>query len=73
MPKVLEILRSRPITGFCAPPTFFRAMVQENDNSLFKFKHLKYCISGGEALNEEVIRAWKDKVVGMSFSVLAKP
>ena len=65
VPKVMEILRTRPINGFCAPPTFFRSMIQENDKSLFKFKALKYCITGGEAINHEVIRAWKDRVEGI--------
>jgi len=59
--KVLEILCTRPIKGFCAPPTLYRSMVQETDPSLFNFMSLEYSITGGEAINAEVVREWKDK------------
>jgi len=64
VPKVLEILRTRPVNGFCAPPTLFRAMVQENDKKLFKLKALKYCVTGGEALSDATIQAWNERVDG---------
>jgi acetyl-CoA synthetase/medium-chain acyl-CoA synthetase len=44
---------------FCAPPTEFRLLVKE-DLSGFAVSNLRECVSAGEPLNPEVIRAWKD-------------
>ncbi|ODN06082.1 Acyl-coenzyme A synthetase ACSM3, mitochondrial [Orchesella cincta] len=56
---VLEALRTKPVTKLCAPPTLFRAMVAEANQS-FQFKSLRYAVGAGEAVNPEVIRAWKE-------------
>ncbi|CAL8109263.1 unnamed protein product [Orchesella dallaii] len=57
---VLDVLRTKPITRLCAPPTLYRAMVAESNQS-FQFNSLRYAIGAGEAVNPEVIRAWKEK------------
>ena len=44
---------------FCAPPTEFRLLVKE-DLSRFAVPRLRECVSAGEPLNPEVIRAWRD-------------
>ncbi len=44
---------------FCAPPTEFRMLVKENLAD-FRFPALRECVSAGEPLNPEVIRAWRD-------------
>ncbi len=44
---------------FCAPPTEFRLLVKE-DLSELRFPLLRECVSAGEPLNPEVIRAWRD-------------
>jgi acetyl-CoA synthetase/medium-chain acyl-CoA synthetase len=44
---------------FCAPPTEFRLLVKE-DLSRFSAPRLRECVSAGEPLNPEVIRAWRD-------------
>ena len=44
---------------FCAPPTEFRMLVKE-DLSRVRFERLRECVSAGEPLNPEVIRAWQD-------------
>jgi len=36
-------------------------MVQEKDNSLFQFKSLGVCSGGGEPINTEVAKLWKQK------------
>jgi acyl-coenzyme A synthetase/AMP-(fatty) acid ligase len=59
--KVMDVLCKRPITAFCAAPTLFRSMIQETDESLFKFNNLRLSIAGGEALNHEVLESWKAK------------
>jgi acetyl-CoA synthetase/medium-chain acyl-CoA synthetase len=44
---------------FCAPPTEFRLLVKE-DLSGFSVPNLRECVSAGEPLNPEVIRAWQE-------------
>jgi len=44
---------------FCAPPTEFRLLVKE-DLSRFEAPNLRECVSAGEPLNPEVIRAWQE-------------
>jgi acyl-coenzyme A synthetase/AMP-(fatty) acid ligase len=43
---------------FCAPPTEFRLLVKQ-DLSRLRFRNLRECVSAGEPLNPEVIRAWE--------------
>jgi acetyl-CoA synthetase/medium-chain acyl-CoA synthetase len=44
---------------FCAPPTEFRLLVKE-DLIRLRVSRLRECVSAGEPLNPEVIRAWRD-------------
>ncbi len=44
---------------FCAPPTEFRMLVKE-DLSRLRVARLRECVSAGEPLNPEVIRAWRE-------------
>jgi acetyl-CoA synthetase/medium-chain acyl-CoA synthetase len=44
---------------FCAPPTEFRMLVKQ-DLSRLALPNLRECVSAGEPLNPEVIRAWRD-------------
>jgi acetyl-CoA synthetase/medium-chain acyl-CoA synthetase len=44
---------------FCAPPTEFRLLVKQ-DLSGLRVPGLRECVSAGEPLNPEVIRAWQD-------------
>uniref|UniRef100_A0A8C0ZIQ0 medium-chain acyl-CoA ligase n=1 Tax=Cyanistes caeruleus TaxID=156563 RepID=A0A8C0ZIQ0_CYACU len=58
-PEVIAKTLSRyPITAFCTAPTAFRMLVQ-HDVSSYKFPSLKHCVTGGEALNPEVLVKWK--------------
>lgn len=57
---VLDVLRSKPISTLCAPPTLYRTMVLEPENA-FQFKALKKAMGAGEMVNTEVMRAWKEK------------
>lgn len=59
--KILEVLHTKPITTFCAPPTMFKSMIQVQDSNLFKFHSLRYCVGGGEAVNAEVGKVWSQK------------
>jgi acetyl-CoA synthetase/medium-chain acyl-CoA synthetase len=44
---------------FCAPPTEFRMLVKD-DLSRLRAPRLRECLSAGEPLNPEVIRAWRE-------------
>ena len=55
----IGLLQRFPINVFCAPPTVYRILVQ-NDISGLKNAHLRDAVSAGEPLNAEVINTWKE-------------
>lgn len=55
---LLRAMEQYGVTTFCAPPTAYRMLIQM-DLSKYKLK-LRHCMSAGEPLNPEVIKAWKD-------------
>ncbi len=57
--EALEMLERHPVTTFLAPATAFRMFAQEPLRRR-RFRTLRHCISGGEALNAEVIAAWRE-------------
>lgn len=57
--ETLELLRDHPITTFCAAPTIYRLLVQE-DLRAYSFPALRSCTGAGEPLNPEVIQVWRD-------------
>lgn len=58
--KILTLIQNYGVTRFCAPPTAYRMLVQE-DLSRYNFSKLDHCMSAGEPLNAEVIETWKKK------------
>ena len=54
----LEMLERFPITTFFAPPTAYRMFVQEPLEK-YAFRTLRHCMGAGEAVNPEVIDAWR--------------
>lgn len=58
-PIILSIIRAHEVTSFCAPPTLYRLLVQENLKT-YDLSCLRQCTAAGEPLNPEVIRAWRD-------------
>jgi len=54
---LLRAMEKYGVTTFCAPPTVYRLLIQM-DLSKYNLK-LRHCMSAGEPLNPEVIRAWK--------------
>ncbi len=61
----LAMLEKYPVTTFCAPPTAYRLLVQE-DLQKYRFTRLRHCVSAGEPLNPEVIAAWQ-KMTGLTI------
>ncbi|MDI6896342.1 AMP-binding protein [Methanocella conradii] len=55
--NLLEKTTKYKVTTFCAPPTIYRFLINE-DLSKFDFSHLKYCVVAGEPLNPEVYYKW---------------
>ncbi len=55
--ETLYLLENHPISNFCAPPTIYRMLVQNNIEGS-KLSHLKHCVSAGEALNPEAMNQW---------------
>jgi acetyl-CoA synthetase len=57
--ELLPLIEKYGITSFCAPPTIYRMLVMA-DLKKYDFTELRHCISAGEMINPEVIRAWKE-------------
>ena len=56
--KMLEVMRDYPITTYCAPPTMYRFMIQE-DVRAYDLSSIKHYTTAGEPLNPEVYNQWK--------------
>jgi acetyl-CoA synthetase len=57
--EILPLIETYGITTFCCPPTIYRMLILA-DLDKFDFTELRHCVSAGEPLNPEVIKAWKD-------------
>lgn len=51
--KIMRVMEKYHVTSFCAPPTIYRFMIQE-DFSKYDLSALKYCTTAGEALEPAV-------------------
>lgn len=60
VPKnLLEVITKYRVTTFCAPPTMYRFMLQE-DVSKYDLSCIHHCCIAGEPLNPEVFNRWYD-------------
>ncbi len=57
--NLLSKVEKYKVTTFCAPPTMYRFMLQE-DLSQFDLSALHHCATAGEPLNPEVVKRWKE-------------
>lgn len=55
--NLLKMITKYKVTTFCAPPTMFRFMLQE-DVTKFDLTCIKHCCIAGEPLNPEVFKKW---------------
>lgn len=53
--NILKVIEKYKVTTFCAPPTIYRFMLQE-DLKKFDLSSLSYCVVAGEPLNPEVFK-----------------
>ena len=58
--RLLEMMSRHKITTFCAPPTVYRFLIQE-DLSRYDLSSLRHCTTAGELLNESVFTSWKNQ------------
>ncbi|MDR0958628.1 MAG: AMP-binding protein [Clostridiales bacterium] len=63
--NILKLLEKYKITTFCAPPTMYRFILNE-DVASYDLSSLKHCTTAGEALNPDVFIKWKE-LVGVSI------
>ena len=57
--NLLDKIQKYQPTTFCAPPTMFRFMIQE-DLTKYDLSFIKHCCTAGEPLNPEVYNRWKE-------------
>ncbi|CAK7070319.1 MAG: Acetyl-coenzyme A synthetase [Desulfovibrio sp.] len=62
---LLRVVAEQGVSSFCAPPTVYRHLIQE-DLARYDFSGLRHCAAAGEPLNESVIRAWR-KATGITI------
>lgn len=58
--RLLEMIQKYQVTTFCAPPTMFRFMLQE-DLSQYDLSCIQHCTTAGEPLNPEVYNRWLEQ------------
>lgn len=63
--RLMEKLSSYKVTTFCAPPTIYRFMIQE-DLSIYDLSSLRLALTAGEPLNAEVFNRFKE-ATGLSI------
>jgi acetyl-CoA synthetase len=63
--KLLQKIQDYKLTTFCAPPTMFRFMLQEDVSKYDLSSVHNFCIAG-EPLNPEVFRQW-EKLTGLKM------
>ncbi|MDR3121737.1 MAG: AMP-binding protein [Clostridiales bacterium] len=56
--RMLEVMQKYPIATFCAPPTMYRFMIQEDVRAYDLSSIVRYS-TAGEPLNPEVFNQWK--------------
>jgi acetyl-CoA synthetase len=56
--EILGVLDKYSVTTFCAPPTVYRFMLNE-DTSAFNLSKLLHCTAAGEALHYDVFKKWE--------------
>lgn len=65
--KLLEVIEKYQITTFCAPPTMYRFMLQEENIEDYDLSSVeRFCIAG-EPLNPEVFNKWY-KLTGLKMA-----
>jgi len=59
--KWVELIKKHKCTIFIGVPTIYRQIVQKTDFTIEDCPSLRYCMSAGEHLSDEMITLWQDK------------
>ncbi len=57
---ILKQIATHGVTSFCAPPTMYRYLLQENFAG-YDLSHLHHCAVAGEPLNPDMADEWKKR------------
>ena len=57
----IELIKKHKCTIFIGVPTIYRQIVQKTDYTIEDCPSLRYCMSAGEHLSDEMIALWQDK------------
>lgn len=57
--RLLRKMEQYGVTTFCAPPTVYRYLIRQ-DLSKYNLSSLKYAVTAGEALNDEVFKKFRE-------------
>jgi acetyl-CoA synthetase len=63
--RMLEVIEKTGVTSFCAPPTMYR-MIMNEDVTAFDLSKMKHACSAGEALSHDLFEKWK-KFTGLEI------
>ncbi len=64
--NLLQKMQDYRLTTFCAPPTMYRFMLQE-DVASYDLSSIRRCCTAGEPLNPDVFNSWK-KLTGLEIA-----
>jgi acetyl-CoA synthetase len=56
--SILRVMEKYKVTSFCAPPTMYRLLMNE-DVPAYNLSSLKHCTAAGEALGQDLFKKWK--------------
>ncbi|MDR0474309.1 MAG: AMP-binding protein [Treponema sp.] len=55
---ILKVIEKYQVTSFCAPPTMYRFIMNEDVPS-YDLSSLKHCTTAGEALSQDLFKKWE--------------
>jgi acetyl-CoA synthetase len=55
---ILKVIEKYHVTSFCAPPTMYRFIMNEDVKS-YDLSSLKHCTAAGEALSQDLFKKWE--------------
>jgi acetyl-CoA synthetase len=55
---ILRVIEKYKVTSFCAPPTMYRLIMNEDVTS-FDLSSLRHCTTAGEALAQDLFKKWE--------------
>ncbi len=59
--EALEMIAGEKVTVFAGVPTMFQYLFNRDNTSEYDLSSLKYCLSGGSALSEELLKRFEEK------------